>query len=163
MHVSLTYPKTTKPFLEQIDRFFLKFFSPDAPGLSPEDAEPVRQLVYLDSFRDQFREFLARYGLPTNVCEEDLRWFQFLTAYAGVIEDGELVYAEENLEMVREMKFQKAHSQPHPEARIPFTIQWTVTLKDGREFEMSLHPNWNLLGMKIRERKRATIVQPPRP
>jgi len=50
----------------------------------------LREFVFLESFRQQFRQFLKAYDLPTELCDEDSRWHEFLTHYAGVIEDGSL-------------------------------------------------------------------------
>ncbi len=151
MHVDLTYSRTTRPILERIDKFVFDLFHPDGHGVPPDEHEALRQLFYLDSFRAQFKEFLTQHNLPTGLCDEDEQWLKFLTAYAGVIEDGSLIYKGEDLKMVSAVRFTKAPAKPGPDARIPFTIQWTIILTDGRELEFLLHPNWKLLGSIMTE------------
>jgi hypothetical protein len=50
----------------------------------------VREFLFLDTFRFEFKKFMRAYDLPTAVCDEDLRWNEFLKHYAGVVEDGSL-------------------------------------------------------------------------
>jgi hypothetical protein len=57
----------------------------------PEQHRMFREFVFLDTFRSELREFLVRYDLPTQICDEDPHWHNFLTIYAEVIENGSLV------------------------------------------------------------------------
>ena len=47
----------------------------------------IRDFMNLNTFRDGLSNFLVSRNLPTALCAEDARWYKFLTAYGGVIED----------------------------------------------------------------------------
>ena len=68
-----------------------------------------RQLL-LDSFREQLREFFIAYNLPTELCDNELKWQVFLMQYSGVVEDGTLSCKakDQRLKHVSEVVFGKA-------------------------------------------------------
>jgi len=68
LHVDLTYPKTTLPFLEQVDKFAARVLAGKADIV--EDHRMFREFVFLETFRRQFGDFLKSYSLPTAVCDE---------------------------------------------------------------------------------------------
>jgi len=70
--------------------------------------------------------------LPTDLCDDDWHWFAFLTAYAGVIEDGSLTcQGPGSLKIVNKVTFTKG--QPTmANGHVPFCITWEIQLKDGR-------------------------------
>jgi hypothetical protein len=151
LHVDLEFERWTKPFLEVIDQHFIDGFSPQGQGTSPAEAEKQRALFYLDVFRSQFLEFLKAYDLPTDMANNDKWWFGFLTAYAGIIKDGSLVYKGDNLKMVSRASFTMLELPESANARIPFGIRWEIALKDGRTFKVDLNSNWMLLGSIMHE------------
>jgi hypothetical protein len=70
------------------------------------------------------------YALPTSLCDENERWFAFLAAYAGVIEDGSLTCQGESAELnlVKGVTFTKG-PQVHEDSHVPIGINWTILLK----------------------------------
>lgn len=83
---------------------------------------------------------LAAYGLPTSLCDEDGSWFAFLTAYAGVIEDGSLTCKgnSKRLKKVKRVVFTKG-PQKIADSHVPFGIQWTIVLKDENRIEVDVN------------------------
>jgi len=95
----------------------------------------LREFVFLDTFRQQFRQFLNAYGLPTELCDEDFRWHEFLAHYAGVIEDGSLSCTAKgtSLKLVQGVVFTKGTpTKEWEESTTPFNLSWTIVLLDGR-------------------------------
>jgi hypothetical protein len=137
LHIDLTNPRTTTPLLERIDDFV------DGIVLQTEDVIKdhylFRELLWLDTFRQQFREFLRVYDLPTGVCDEDGRWHEFLTHYAGVIQDGSLSCQAktQRLKHVNEVVFSKGRERP--QALVPFDLVWEIVLLDGRSIVVDVY------------------------
>lgn len=130
LHIDLDRPKTTLPFLTRVDEFV-------ASVLARKDADIVlehrifREFVFLDTFRAQLKAFLAAYGLPTAICDEDSRWHEFITHYAGIIEDGSLSCDGKNLPLkrIREVIFTKGRARH--DSYVPFDLSWQIELLDG--------------------------------
>jgi hypothetical protein len=89
VHVDLRYAATTEVFLERVDRFAVNKLSgiETRETILAEDTL-LRDFVYLETFRKDLKTFLVDHDLPIVICDDDDAWFRFLTAYAGVIEDG---------------------------------------------------------------------------
>jgi hypothetical protein len=140
LHIDLEYPSTTLQFLEKVDNYAESLLNGNI-DVSREQAM-LREFVFLDSFRQQFREFLQAFNLPTAVCDEDARWNEFLTHYAGVIEDGSLscnAKKADKLKLVREVVFKKGRvAAASEEFRLPFRVTWTIILHDGQELSLEL-------------------------
>jgi len=137
LHVDLDGPKTTLEFLKQVDLWVTNTVHgllPRGPWKPLQEHYLFRDFVYLDAFRRELRRFLVSYMLPTNLCDEDPRWFAFLSAYAGVIEDGSLaISADKNNDIgaVKQITFTKGRTLS-AEHHVGFVIQWNIELKDGR-------------------------------
>ena len=97
LHVDLVYSGTTLPFLRKVDRYVKTWDEPSARIVMDQegntisceipDVDPVfDDFVYLATFRKELAQFLDTFGLATTVCDDDMSWSRFLTAYAGVIE-----------------------------------------------------------------------------
>src|SRR6266496_2490297 len=100
LHVDLVFPSTTLPFLRKVDTYVANtldtasativvdregnIINCEVPKLDPV----FEDFGYLGTFRKELGEFLASYGLPKMLCDDDTCWSNFLAAYAGVIEDG---------------------------------------------------------------------------
>jgi hypothetical protein len=124
LHVDLSKPGTTLPFLERVDT-------------SVEGWLAGNSDTRLDSFRNQFRQFLQPFNLPTAVCDEDARWNEFLTHYGGVIEDGSLSCEANALKLVREVVFTKGRIAAGSEDfRRPFRVIWTIIFLSGQELTL---------------------------
>jgi hypothetical protein len=61
LHVNLTNPTTTLPFLHRVDDFAAGVLGGKTDKL--EDYRMFREFVLLDTFREQFRQFLKAYDL----------------------------------------------------------------------------------------------------
>ncbi len=131
LHVDLTFPKTTAPFLERVDKFAADVLA-GKPNVA-EQHQMLREFVFLDTFRQQLRQFLKSYDLPTAVCDEDPRWHEFLKQYAGIIEDGSLSCQDKTgrLKLVREVIFTKGGPKTSG-TYIPFDLSWNIVLLNGR-------------------------------
>jgi hypothetical protein len=133
LHVDLTHPGTTFSFLEQVDRFAESVLNGNADIVAEE--RMFREFMFLDAFRGQFRDLLSCYDLPTDLCDNDNHWHEFLKNYAGVIEDGSLscVAKTPRLKLVSQVNISKAAPRPRgPEIIAPFDLTWEIILQDGR-------------------------------
>ena len=140
LHVDLDKPGTTLLFLEKVDIFAASGLEGTSDMLA--EHRMLREFVFLDSFREQFRQFLQTFNLPTAVCDEDSRWNEFLTHYAGVIEDGSLsCKAKANsLKLVSEVVFTKGRIAAASEnSYTPFRLAWTIALLDGRKLTIEVN------------------------
>jgi hypothetical protein len=137
LHIDLTNPGTTAPLLERIDCFVDRIVLHTEDVI--EDHYLFRELLWLDAFRQQFREFLRAYDLPTGVCDADRRWHEFLTHYAGVIQDGSLSCQAktQRLKHVSEVVFSKGRERPH--VFVPFDLVWEIVLLDGRSIAVDVY------------------------
>ena len=68
-----------------------------------------RDFVFFDTFRSQLRDFLQANRIRTDLTDEDVHWNEFVTQYAGVIEDGSLSIRAENhgIRQVKQVTFTK--------------------------------------------------------
>jgi len=129
LHIDLDRPNTTLTFLKRVDEFVASVFAGSTDIVL--EHRIFREFVFLDTFRAQFQKFLVAYGLPTTVCDEDGRWHEFITHYAGIIEDGSLSCDGKNLALkwVREVVFMRGRARP--DAHVPFDLCWQIELLDG--------------------------------
>jgi hypothetical protein len=136
LHVDLTYPNTTLPFLTRIETYVQSALAGNPNFL--EEHRMLRDFVFLDTFKDQFKRFLNGHGLPTSVCDEQDRWQEFVRYYAGVIEDGSLSCSAkgQKLQNVKEVVFTKGRATRAREGFLPFRLQWTINLHDGRSLNV---------------------------
>ena len=126
------------PFLERADKFVDSVLT-GKPNLG-EQHQMLREFVFLDTFREQFRQLLKGYHLPTRVCDEDPRWHEFLKNYAGIIEDGSLsCQAPEasGLRLVSKVVFTKGRPTTY-DSYIPFHLSWEIVLLDGRTMSVEV-------------------------
>jgi hypothetical protein len=125
--------------------------------LGVPDVDPVfDDFVYLGTFRKERSHFLGAQGLPSALCDDDTCWSQFLSAYAGVIEDGFLECKAtrrplnpvralgDELVVVQRVTFTKG--RPIENGLLPFDIRWRIFLKDGRTLEVEVGASRNLKG-----------------
>ena len=130
LHIDLSNPMTTRPFLERVDRYVESILAGSVNV--NEEHRMLREFVYWDTFRDQFAQFLTAYDLPREICEQVPRWSKFLKSYAGIIEDGSLCCrAENNFAFIRDVVFTKGRSRTDDNF-IPFDLSWRIGLLDGR-------------------------------
>jgi len=142
LHVDLESPTTTKGLLERVDRWVantVMYLTPIGPWNFGDEYNLFKDFIYLNTFRHQLRLFLAAYKLPTTLCGDDKRWHRFVQEYAGVIEDGTLAASgkKSTLQAVEKVTFEKGCDLT-AEHHVPFVIQWTIQLKDGRALKTSV-------------------------
>src|ERR1700737_857462 len=71
LHVDLDNPKTTLLFLERLDKYTAGVLAGNKDMI--EEYQMMREFVFLDTFRQEFRQFLRAYNLPTGICDENSR------------------------------------------------------------------------------------------
>jgi hypothetical protein len=174
LHINLTNPNTTGEFLRRVDQFVQKTIHPyaehsDAAFSSLDEHRLFREFVYLDNFRSELRELLHRYNLPDTLCEANAEWFKFITAYAGVIEDGELSVesrghqieqgwkrqnigprSDQHSVTVKKVVFRKGDAPTFPGSHVPFSVRWDIHLRDGGICEAQLSANEDATGIAHR-------------
>lgn len=131
LHVALDNPRTTLPFLQRVDKCVASFLAGNAD--IAEENRMFREFVFLDTCREQFKQFLQAYDLPTDICDDNSRWHEFLKNYAGVIEDGSLSCQAKALPLtlVDKVVFTRGRSATS-ESYIPFRLSWNIVLLDKR-------------------------------
>jgi hypothetical protein len=155
VHVDLSRPKTTMPFLEKVDEYIFDMLYAKRTNQTIVAEEALfREFVFLATFRKELSQFLASHQLPTSLCDKDSRWFTFLAAFAGVIEDGSLTCVSrdpDKLKIVKKVTFTKGREWRR-DGHVPFTLKWDILLKDNRrlEVEVGTQANHELLHWGIR-------------
>jgi hypothetical protein len=141
VHVDLSRPPTTMPFLERVDDYiFGKLNAEDTNETLVNEQALFREFVYLETFRKELSQFLASHDLPTTLCDEDALWFGLLSAYGGVIEDGSLTCVSKDpdkLKLVKRVTFTKG-PQITKGGHVPFGIKWDILLKDKSRIEVEV-------------------------
>ncbi len=150
LHVDLTNTNTTLHFLELLDDYITAYLSdltPNKPDTLHDSEKRLKEFAFWESFRSQLRAVLRSYSLPTEFCDDDQSWFAYLSAYAGVIEDGALSSEskrKDTLKAVDRVVFKKGDEPVSPTPHLPFIIQWDIFLKDGRECKVSVEAERDL-------------------
>lgn len=153
LHIDLYHPKVTLPFLQRVDAYAESVLAGTTDFLG--EHRMLREFVFLDTFRQQLKDLLKTYGLPTEVCDKNDYWQEFLKHYAGVIEDGSLSCNANGqpLKLVKEVIFTKGKSVPNQGFYIPFGLAWTIVLLNGKKLTVEVNasaPNGNeMIGSKI--------------
>jgi len=139
LHVNLTHTPTTLSFLKPVDDFIVNTvagFTRDEGYQMVVDSDRLfRELTFSDTFRGQLRQFLVEHDLPTDLCDRDDCWFPFLSAYAGVIEDGALsseTAKNDGLRAIQKVTFTKGLMPTAADRLFDFIVRWDIVLKDGR-------------------------------
>ena len=138
LHVDLHGKDTIATFLEQIDTYVDGILA-GAEDL-PASYKMVLDLVVLDTFRSQLRDFLLASGIRTDLTNDDALWSEFVKHYARVIEDGSLSFRSENkgLKHLKQVTFVKGKDAVGEHAQIPFDMTWSLALLDGRNLDIYL-------------------------
>jgi len=127
LHVDLSAPGTTKHFLQRIDEVLTNLFENPTTGetIGLENAL-FNELTYFDAFRSELGETLQRYGLSKDLCDNNVKWANFLFASTRVIEDGTLAAT---LQWVDSVRFTIEEGVRFKDAHLPFEMIWVVALK----------------------------------
>ncbi len=136
LHVKLSNPKTTREFLERIDAYAESFLQGNKDIVG--EHQTLKDLVFSDTFRQQFRAFLNHFDLRAAICDEDAQWHEFLKHYSGVIEDGSLECQGEGLKLVDKVVFRKGRPRP-TESYIPFDLIWEIVLLNGKTLKVEVN------------------------
>ncbi len=151
LHIRLDRTQA-RALLVRVDGYFSKLFE---NGLTQEGHSEFTEMLYLESFRNQFRQFLQLHELPERICDSN-EWFNFLNWYSRVIEDCPLVCENSGkpLKHIDKMVFIKVDraleaSVPNPDKFVPFTIRWELFFRGECIGHLDLHPNQQLLGSKL--------------
>lgn len=135
MHVDLDGSDTTAHFLKRIDSYILNTvsgFSPDKSFKSEDEHRLFNDLVFLESFKEELRNFLATKALPYDWCDDDQKWQNFLKLYSAVVQDGSLtVRNPELLKAVDKVVCTKSSVIPSMK-HVPFAVRWEIYFKDSR-------------------------------
>lgn len=127
LHVDLERRGTTKPFVQQVDEVVSNLIG----GISNHDtfvAEHalITEFASFTTFRIELRKFLDSHRLPVDLCDDDERWFGFLEAYAGVIQDGSLFC---QLTTIERVTFTKTRSTLQGN-KMSFAAKWVLSLRN---------------------------------
>jgi hypothetical protein len=158
LHVDLDRPETTGEFLRRVDNFVtnnVSDFEGNGRSILDEDAL-FRDFVFLESFRNQLRQFLSSHDLASVICDRDDRWFEFLAAYSSIIEDGTLAIKGNKsslLAAVEIVTFNKG-AELTTDHHLPFTILWDIALRDGRVLRAQVEA---MPALKMRSHKLSLI------
>lgn len=126
LHGYLNRNPGAEKLLRDVDDMVAEYREHGAPT-SRRGTEIQKELVFIGSFREELRAVLASFGLPTDLCDDRERWFKFVTVYASVIEDGELICKAKGLRYVKRLVFTKG-KQTINDADLPFSINWKIEL-----------------------------------
>lgn len=135
LHIDLDRSrKTTRDFLQRVDKYVASVFAGKNADIVLEH-RMFREFVFLETFRAQLKELLVAYGLPTAVCVENDLWHEFITHYAGIIEDGSLSLddTDSSLKWVRKVTFSKGKATT--DSYVPFDLSWEIELLDQRKYQ----------------------------
>lgn len=127
LHVDLEGPGTIKTFVERIDDVVVNLLGTGAatPQAVAAETELYKEVTYFDQFRNELRDFLGGWGIPTTFCDDDEKWFDFVAAYTRVIEDGSLV--GKNKKMVETVTFLKDDKNAPPGG---LAYKWDIMFND---------------------------------
>lgn len=141
LHIDLSCAKWILPFLKPLDEYLISNHYRKHHFIPGPEFEQLEQLLLLQSFRSQLKKTLKGYGLPHTICTNPKLWHSFMQAYANVVNDGNLIYSGQELQLVERITFKaldltSAKAWSFKESLI---ITWTVTFKNGqRKMEFSL-------------------------
>lgn len=146
LHVDLTKTKTTCEFLRPVDDYIVNTiagFQKDSNYVD-QSGWLFRELSLSNSFRRELREFFENHEqLPTNLCDNDKSWAAFLSAYAGVTEEGALSARSGKLRAIDKVVFRKGRMPIAADGLFDFIVQWDIHLKDGRIVRAGFEPKAN--------------------
>lgn len=136
LHVDLTHANTTLQFLTRVEAYVQSALNGN-PNFQ-EEHRMLRDFLFLDTFKGQFKRFLEGHRLPITVCDEHDRWQEFVMHYAGVIDDGSLsCFARgQQLPHVKDVVFRKGRAMEVEEGYLPFRLLWEINLHDGRRLDV---------------------------
>lgn len=134
LHVDLSIRGTTLPFLIQAEKYAASVLAGNND--TAHEFAMLEEFASLETFRRQFKQFLGSYDLPTGVCDEKVRWHEFLKHYTGVIEDGSLSCNAKThpLKLIERIIINKGTEFiDSEEFYMPFGLAWSIVLIDGRK------------------------------
>ena len=130
-HTDLTHEGTVSSLMSPIEDWANEFCKNGAPPLGPQE-------LTFYNFKEDLKNRLVTLDLPTNICDNAIQWKAFITAYSSVIEDGSLTISSPQFNHVEKAIFKK--DRPLPNSPLPFSIVWTIFLKNCKYREIELQP-----------------------
>jgi hypothetical protein len=134
LHVDLTHPSTLSDFFEPIERWIthtVAGLTPSGSWTPSEEQRLFRDLLFLETFRDELRVCLGGFGLPTDLCNDDARWMIFMRLYTLVIEDGSLtLVSKTGANAISSVLFSKGRQ--FAGTPLFFVVRWDIAPSDGR-------------------------------
>lgn len=140
LHVDLSVPATTMPFLQKVDDFVVHKLTPRMKETFLQDDALFKEFLYLQTFRAELARLLKVHGLSTKLCDDEAQGFVFLAQYAGVIEDGSLTCRgkrSKTLRFIDRVTFTKTPATTEG-GHVPFGIRWDILLNDKRRLEVEV-------------------------
>jgi hypothetical protein len=130
--------KGAQNFLLDVDKFVESHLNGNTDIC--HEHKTFENFLFIGDFKVALKDFLLSEGIPTEICDEESKWSQFIAAYSGVIEDGSLKYkADAPLKFISEVKFTKGRAISNSD--LPFEMSWEIRLRDGRKLISSLSCN----------------------
>ena len=121
--------KGAKLFVGKINEYLERILK---DGLTQEELKELEKLLYLESLRQELREFLQAQGLPGFICENG-QWSDFLGLYSRIVQDCPLVCEVQggpprqvDKVMLTKQELSSAANQPSPDDVLPFTMRWEL-------------------------------------
>jgi hypothetical protein len=135
LHIDLHGKDTLTPFLQEVDAYAGRVLTGDVDLVA--DDRMTREFLYFDRLRSQLQKFLRDCGVRTDVTDNEDRWHEFVTHYAGVIEDGRLAIRAQNhgLKHVRQVTFMKGRDSLGEFNALPFQMVWRIELLEGQRLK----------------------------
>jgi hypothetical protein len=145
LHIKLDRAPARR-LVAEMDACFKKAFE---YGCTETDIQAFENIVNLNIFRFQLREFLLDHALPDTVCEDD-SWRNFLSLYAQIIEDCpmEVSGATTNTHIDRMIVNFVADGADEDERFYP--IRWEFFKSGNKRGTLNLRPGGELVGSELK-------------
>jgi len=77
--------------------------------------------------------------LPSDLCDEDSNWDEFLKHCAGVIEDGSLSCGAQDHGLTHVQKVIFTKGRPLSDTLVPFDLLWRIVLLNGKSLTVNVN------------------------
>lgn len=128
--------------VEKVDELYPKMVR--GTRLSDHEHDELFGIFALDSFREDFKNFLLDKSLPNSICKSDKRWAIFLSHYLRVIQDCPLVCqsSKRNLKELYKIVLTEHPQAPTASTGLFPLIRWEFYFdnQDKGSFELNRRP-----------------------
>lgn len=137
VHTSLSGP-AAQAFVNQVDKHQQSIEaihnSPPGGKVDTSSFKPTGEILSLSKIRAELSAYLQQLGLNSRLADDDGEWADFVTHYAGVVEDCPLKCKSKGLTHVDEVVLQVVQIVADPATRAALTyqlvIEWQWTSKN---------------------------------